>query len=174
MAATLRQKRTLSAIELGGRQAIYCAWQDISERKEAKDRIEYLAHYDSLTGLLNRFSLESRLAQSLLEARREKRKLAVMFIDLDRFKVINDTLGHHVGDLLLVETATRLGRAVRESDIVARLGGDEFVIVLTKLSDPAVASQIATKILEELGEPYEIEGKTTSLDPQYWDQYLSR
>ena len=156
---------TLSAIELGGRQAIYCAWQDISERKEAKDRIEYLAHYDSLTGLLNRFSLESRLAQSLLEARREKRKLAVMFIDLDRFKVINDTLGHHVGDLLLVETATRLGRAVRESDIVARLGGDEFVIVLTKLSDPAVASQIATKILEELGEPYEIEGKQLHSTP---------
>ena len=156
---------TLSAIELGGRQAIYCAWQDISERKLANQRIEYLAHYDSLTGLSNRFSLNSRLAQSLLEARREERQLAVLLIDLDRFKVINDSLGHHVGDLLLVETASRLGKVVRESDIVARLGGDEFVVVLTKLTDPADAGQVATKMLQMLGAPYQLEGKELHSTP---------
>ena len=156
---------TLSAIELGGRQAIYCAWQDISERKLANQRIEYLAHYDSLTGLSNRFSLNSRLAQSLLEAKREERQLAVLLIDLDRFKVINDSLGHHVGDLLLVETASRLGKVVRESDIVARLGGDEFVVVLTKLTDPADAGQVATKMLQMLGAPYQLEGKELHSTP---------
>lgn len=156
---------TLSAIELGGRQAIYCAWQDISERKLANQRIEYLAHYDSLTGLSNRFSLNSRLAQSLLEARREERQLAVLLIDLDRFKVINDSLGHHVGDLLLVETASRLGKVVRGSDIVARLGGDEFVVVLTKLTDPADAGQVATKMLQMLGAPYQLEGKELHSTP---------
>ncbi len=156
---------TLSAIELGGRQAIYCAWQDISERKLAKDRIEYLAHFDSLTGLANRFSLNSRLAQTLLEAKREERLLAVMFIDLDRFKMINDTLGHHIGDLLLVETASRLDKTVRKSDIVARLGGDEFVVVLTMLTDPADAAHLASKMIEALGAPYQIEGKELHSTP---------
>lgn len=156
---------TLSAIELGGRQAIYCAWQDISERKQAKEQIEYLAHYDSLTSLSNRFSLNSRLVQTVAEAKREERQLAVMFIDLDRFKVINDSLGHHVGDLLLIETANRLRNTVRESDIVARLGGDEFVVVLTMLSDPADAAQVATKIIEALTVPYFLEGKQLHSTP---------
>ena len=156
---------TLSAIELGGRQAIYCAWQDITERKQAKEKIEYLAHYDSLTGLSNRFSLNSRLVQTMVEAKREERQLAVMFIDLDRFKVINDSLGHHVGDLLLIETASRLSKAVRESDIVARLGGDEFVVVLTMLTDPADAAQVAAKILDALSVPYLLEGKQLHSTP---------
>jgi len=132
------------------------SFTDISERKAAEERILQLAHHDPLTGLLNRFSLENRLEQALLSARRADRRLAVMFIDLDRFKVVNDTLGHHVGDKLLVEVARRLQAAVRESDIVARLGGDEFIIVLTDVeSDLAVAS-VAEKIVATLGQTYPI------------------
>jgi diguanylate cyclase (GGDEF)-like protein len=88
-----------------------------------------------------------------------------MFIDLDRFKMINDTLGHHIGDLLLVETASRLDKTVRKSDIVARLGGDEFVVVLTMLTDPADAAHLASKMIEALGAPYQIEGKELHSTP---------
>lgn len=97
-------------------------FHDITARKEAEQRIEHLAHHDTLTGLANRYSLDDRLAQALLSARRSGERLAVIFIDLDRFKLINDTLGHRVGDQLLVVVAQRLQDCVRESDIVARLG----------------------------------------------------
>jgi len=134
------------------------SYTDISERKAAEERIYRLAHHDPLTGLLNRFSLESRLEQSLMTARRESKSLAVMFIDMDRFKVVNDTLGHHVGDDLLVEVAKRLKDCVRESDIVARQGGDEFVVVLTSIDDPSTAGTIASKISHALAAPYAISG----------------
>ena len=127
---------------------------DIRAKKAAEERIAHLAHHDALTGLLNRYSLEQRLTQALLAAQRQARVLAVLFIDLDRFKTINDTLGHHVGDLLLIEVAQRLSAAVRASDIVARLGGDEFVAVLTGLDRPVEASQVAQKILYSLSRPY--------------------
>jgi len=132
------------------------SYTDISERKAAEERIYRLAHHDPLTGLLNRFSLESRLEQSLMTARREGKKIAVMFIDLDRFKVINDTLGHHVGDDLLVDVAQRLKDCVRESDIVARQGGDEFVVVVTGMDDPSTAATVAAKISRNLAAPYVI------------------
>ncbi len=132
------------------------SFTDITDRKVAEERIEHLAHHDSLTGLFNRYNLEIRLSQSLLTAHREKEKLAVLFIDLDRFKVINDTLGHHVGDLLLIEVARRLRQCVRESDIVARQGGDEFVVVLNALDHLNRASSVARKILHQLAQPYQI------------------
>ncbi|HEY9079720.1 EAL domain-containing protein [Magnetovibrio sp.] len=132
------------------------SYTDISERKAAEERIYRLAHHDPLTGLLNRFSLESRLEQALMTARREGKRVAVMFIDLDRFKVINDTLGHHIGDNLLVEVAHRLKDCVRESDIVARQGGDEFVVVITGMDDPSTAATIASKISRNLAAPYAI------------------
>ncbi|KAB2920438.1 MAG: EAL domain-containing protein [Dechloromonas sp.] len=138
---------------------------DISERKAAEERIEHLAHHDSLTGLFNRYNLEIRLSQALLSARRQGQYLAVLFIDLDRFKVINDTLGHHTGDQLLVEVARRLRLCVRESDIVARQGGDEFVVVLNGLGTPAEASPIAGKILHALAEPYAIDGDRLHSSP---------
>ena len=141
------------------------SFTDISERKAAEARIDHLAHHDALTGLFNRYSLENRLAQSLLAARRENQQLAVIFIDLDRFKVINDTLGHHVGDLLLLEVANRLSACVRESDIVARLGGDEFVVTLTALANDMDAALVAKKIVATLGMPYEIEGKQLHTTP---------
>ena len=141
------------------------SFTDISERKAAEARIEHLAHHDSLTGLFNRYNLEIRLSQALSSARREGNELAVMFIDLDRFKVINDTLGHHIGDLLLVEVAQRLQHCVRESDIVARLGGDEFVVVLTGLDNPEDASSAGAKILHALSQPYDIEGDRLHTSP---------
>ncbi|HMX15874.1 MAG TPA: EAL domain-containing protein [Rhodocyclaceae bacterium] len=141
------------------------SFTDITEHKAAADRIEYLAHHDALTGLCNRFCLEGRLAQSLLEAKREQRTLAVMFIDLDRFKVINDALGHHVGDLLLVQVAERLQSCMRESDIVSRLGGDEFVVVSTRLVDAADAGLVAARILNALDVPYTLEGRVLHATP---------
>jgi diguanylate cyclase (GGDEF)-like protein/PAS domain S-box-containing protein len=149
-----------------GKPAHYIAsFTDISDRKAAEERIHHLAHHDALTGLFNRFSLESRLEQALLSARREGLQLAVLFIDMDRFKVINDTLGHHVGDALLVEVAQRLQSSVRESDIVARLGGDEFVIVLTGMETGMAASAIAGEILATLGRPYFIAGHELHSSP---------
>jgi len=141
------------------------SFTDISERKAAEERIDYLAHHDVLTGLPNRFSLENRLDQALLTARREQIQLAVMFIDLDRFKIINDTLGHHIGDLLLAEVAKRLRQCVRESDIVARIGGDEFVVVLAGMAAMADATSVANKVLYRLAEPYLIEGHTLHSSP---------
>jgi diguanylate cyclase (GGDEF)-like protein len=114
---------------------------------------------------LNRYSLESRLAQSLLVSRRESQRLAVLFIDMDRFKSINDTLGHHMGDQLLKEVARRLQSVVRESDIVARQGGDEFVVVLTGLMEAHDVASVVNKLLRALGDPYSIEGHTLRSSP---------
>lgn len=138
---------------------------DISERKAAEERIYHLAHHDLLTGLFNRYNLENRLEQALALARRNSEPLAVMFIDLDRFKVINDTLGHNIGDLLLIEVARRLLACVRESDIVSRPGGDEFVVVLTGIGAVLDAAPIAHTILDTLGQPYQIEGRTLHTTP---------
>jgi diguanylate cyclase (GGDEF)-like protein/PAS domain S-box-containing protein len=141
------------------------SFSDISERKAAEARIERLAHHDALTGLLNRYSLESRLEQVLLSARRDQQHLAVLFIDMDRFKNINDTLGHAIGDLLLIEVARRLEGCVRACDIVARLGGDEFVVVLTALESAHEAMPVANKILRRLTRTYQIGGHSLHSSP---------
>src|ERR1035441_5994218 len=109
--------------------------EDITDRIVAEERVQYLAYYDALTGLPNRTLLHDRLAKALADARRQKYKIALLFLDLDRFKDINDSLGHSVGDLLLQEVAERLKRFAREQDTVARLGGDEFLIMLTHIKD---------------------------------------
>ena len=132
------------------------SFTDISERKQAEAQISQLAYHDALTGLLNRFSLNSQMEQALAMARREHRALAVMFLDMDRFKIINDTLGHAVGDELLIIVAHRLRENVRDSDIVARLGGDEFVVVLTEVEDATAAARLADKILHVLTQTYRI------------------
>jgi diguanylate cyclase (GGDEF)-like protein/PAS domain S-box-containing protein len=128
---------------------------DVSERKAFEEHISRLAHHDPLTGLFNRFSLNQRLEQAILTARRQGDEVVVMLIDMDRFKSINDTLGHQAGDMLLIEIAHRIQAVVRVSDIAARLGGDEFVVVLTGVaSGMLTGASIAGKIRDQLGQPY--------------------
>lgn len=138
---------------------------DITERKAAEARILHIAHHDALTGLPNRLSLGLQLNTALSLAQREQRQLAVMFLDMDRFKLINDTLGHDVGDGLLKQVAQRLTAALRESDIVSRLGGDEFVMVLQDLHGRPGAARIAHKVLMSLGKPYTVDGHVLHSTP---------
>ncbi len=133
--------------------------KDISERKKDAARLEYLATHDVLTGLANRVLLRDRLEQSILFAQRSQRLVAVLLIDLDRFKVINDSLGHDTGDKLLKKVAVRLRESVRETDTVARFGGDEFVILLTEITDMKDVGPIAEKVLCHLGQPYHLNGR---------------
>lgn len=132
--------------------------EDISERKERQEHFRQLAYYDPLTGLPNRRLLMDRLNLALAQARRYRRALAVMFMDLDRFKQINDTWGHDVGDELLRGVATRLEACVRSGDTVSRQGGDEFVIVLPEISHPQDAALVAENILAVLSEPILVQG----------------
>jgi len=141
------------------------SFTNISERKAADKEIERLAHHDILTGLLNRFSMESHLEQAIASAHREDQKLAVLFIDLDRFKNINDSLGHHAGDELLVKVGKRLKLCVRDSDVVSRIGGDEFVVVSTGIGDNSHAAVLAEKILLRISMPYDIGGTEIMISP---------
>lgn len=157
----------ISAIRDQAGQVLFhiASFTDISDRKAAEARIEHLAHYDMLTGLLNRFSLESRMEQALFTAKRDQQQLAVLFVDLDRFKYINDSMGHHVGDQLLIEVANRLRSCLRESDIVARIGGDEFVIVLTGLKEINQVPTLARNIINQLSLPYSINDNVFDSSP---------
>lgn len=132
--------------------------EDITDRKLAEERVESLAYYDPLTGLPNRSLLHDRIGQALAQAERTKKKVAVLFIDLDRFKFINDSLGHTIGDLLLKEIAGKLTQCVRERDTVARIGGDEFVVVMGDLSATRDVEVAAARILEELSSTFVIDG----------------
>lgn len=125
-------------------------FSDITAIKTAYEQLNHLAHHDVLTGLPNRLLLEDRLHVALQRARREETGLAILFVDLDRFKTINDSLGHHVGDRVLCEISTRLNGLIRESDTVARLGGDEFLVLMEGIGKPADASAVAEKILDNL------------------------
>jgi diguanylate cyclase (GGDEF)-like protein len=131
---------------------------DITERKLYEQRLAQLAQFDTLTGLPNRLLLHDRLAQSLTQARRHDRKVGVLFVDLDRFKLVNDTLGHYAGDLLIAEVARRLARCVRPGDTVGRISGDEFGVVLADLAHVDDAALVAQKALEALAEPYHLAG----------------
>jgi diguanylate cyclase (GGDEF)-like protein/PAS domain S-box-containing protein len=131
---------------------------DITQRKEAEQKLVHLAHYDALTGLPNRVLFYDRLKQGLAQARRNGWGMAVIFLDLDRFKNVNDTLGHAVGDELLNEAAVRLLGCVRAGDTVGRLGGDEFAIVLSNISGQRDASVVAQKIMVTLADPFVFEG----------------
>lgn len=136
-------------------------FSDITERKAAEERMRHLAHYDVLTGLPNRTLFSDRLQQSIAKARRDKTRLALMFIDLDMFKPVNDLYGHHVGDLLLKEVAGRLrGCLRRESDTVVRMGGDEFVVILPEIESAQDAITVAEMILLALNQAFEIAGHT--------------
>ena len=131
---------------------------DITERKMAEERIEYHAYHDPLTGLPNRMFLKDRLHLALAQARRSGRGFAVVWLDLDHFKEINDTLGHAVGDRILQDVAARLRDCVREEDAVARLGGDEFLLLLVSVRHKEEAAGVAKKILSRVGEPFRVNG----------------
>jgi diguanylate cyclase (GGDEF)-like protein/PAS domain S-box-containing protein len=146
-------KRTVQALQ-----------QKVAEQKEAEARIQRLAHYDALTGLPNRVLLEERARQALAAAHRQQHPVALMFVDLDHFKAVNDSLGHRVGDAVLVELAQRLTRAVRAQDTVCRLGGDEFVLLLPD-TDAAGAAAMASRVLAAAQVPFTIDGRELTVTP---------
>jgi diguanylate cyclase (GGDEF)-like protein/PAS domain S-box-containing protein len=161
--------------EEGGRPKRLCGLvYDITSTKAAHDRIEYLAWHDTLTGLANREHLQAHLRQHMDALRGTGGQLAVLFADLDRFKTINDSLGHHVGDEVLKTCAQRLRECVRASDTICRLGGDEFVIVLSNLEDAAAVSRIGAKLLARLSAPMQVHGRdlhiTASLGVSFFPQ----
>jgi diguanylate cyclase (GGDEF)-like protein len=131
---------------------------DITERKEAEERIHHMAQYDQLTDLPNRALLSDRLQQALSIAKRKQSRLALLFLDLDKFKPINDSLGHAIGDLLLKKAAIRMQHCMRESDTIARIGGDEFVVLIPNIETDEDAQLVAEKIRAALEQPFEIEG----------------
>lgn len=132
--------------------------RDITERLKTERRIEHLATKDALTGLSNRSMLMEQLQAAIARATRARAQVVVMFIDLDKFKLVNDTLGHAAGDELLLECAKRLTECVREVDVVARLGGDEFVVLLTDVTDAAIVTPVAERMLKLLTTPYHLRG----------------
>jgi diguanylate cyclase (GGDEF)-like protein len=146
-----------------GQWAVLLIFRDISERKLAQQRLEYLAHHDGLTGLPNRTLFFDRLNQTFHHARRYQQLFALLFIDLDRFKFVNDSLGHDVGDLLLQETAERLKELVRSCDTIARMGGDEFTIILSRINEPDNARMVAEKIVAAIGRPFHLNGHVCSI-----------
>ncbi len=135
---------------------------DITAMKEAEDRIEYLAYHDPLTGLPNRALLLERANLALAVAHRRREEVAILFLDLDRFKDVNDSLGHDAGDALLMEAGRRLGHLVRETDTASRLGGDEFVLLLLGVGDEG-AREVAEKVLALMREPFVVQGHNLSL-----------
>jgi diguanylate cyclase (GGDEF)-like protein len=136
---------------------------DIDARKMQEEHIHHLAHHDALTGLPNRLLFNDRLDQALLVAQREEYKLALIFFDLDKFKPVNDSYGHAVGDILLQQLATRLRATLRASDTLARLGGDEFVVLLPRVADVGDARKVAEDILRALSRPFTTEGFNVSI-----------
>ncbi|MBF0438229.1 MAG: diguanylate cyclase [Magnetococcales bacterium] len=143
--------------ETGMADRIICLERDVTKTKELENRLQHLAFHDPLTHLPNRQLFDDRLQQALAQGRRHSQIVAVMLFDLDHFKQINDTLGHHAGDLLLQEVAKRLNACIRESDTVARMGGDEFTAVLTNVTDGAHVRRVARKFLKELSRHFILE-----------------
>jgi diguanylate cyclase (GGDEF)-like protein/PAS domain S-box-containing protein len=133
--------------------------EDITAQKKTQERIAHMAHFDALTNLPNRALFFDRLGQALSLARRNRGGLALLFLDLDGFKQVNDTMGHHAGDLLLTGVAERLCLCVRESDTVARLGGDEFTVILNETHEHHDVARIAEKIIEAIAQPFDLAGK---------------
>jgi diguanylate cyclase (GGDEF)-like protein/PAS domain S-box-containing protein len=136
---------------------------DVTQRKRAEEELAHLAHYDALTGAANRALLNEEVDHEIAVARRRGSRLAVVFLDIDYFKHINDSFGHETGDIVLKETAVRLGRTVRETDIVGRMGGDEFVVVLSEVSDAHDVLALTEKLRAECGKPLPIDGHVVQL-----------
>lgn len=147
-----------SLVDYDGQKVILAVARDITERKEAETRIRYLADYDQLTGLPNRTQFTRRCEQELNRAQRHDHQMAILFLDLDGFKAVNDTHGHAIGDELLKVVAQRLTASLRSSDIAARQGGDEFVILLPEISGSRTAERVADKLIETVNQPIDLNG----------------
>ncbi|MCL5292609.1 MAG: PAS domain S-box protein [Actinobacteria bacterium] len=145
-------------VEYGGRKVVAAIVRDVTERKKAEETIKRMAYYDPLTDLPNRMLFNDRLTVALAHAHRNQEMLSLVFLDLDRFKTINDTLGHVVGDQLLRGVADRLRELVREDDTVARLGGDEFTLVLTQVGREEDVVKVAQKVIEAFKSPFSFDG----------------
>ena len=160
---------TISSVRDDHDQVLHyvAVFSDITSIKQSQSQLEHLAHHDSLTNLPNRLLFEDRLQHAISQSKRQKRQLAILFLDLDRFKNINDSLGHAMGDELLKEVAKRLQKILRDGDTAARLGGDEFTVLVENLDDPSQAAVVASKIQESFKTPYKIAGRelhvTTSI-----------
>ncbi len=148
-----------SVVDYDGRPAVLSINRDVTESRRAEKQIEQLAYHDSLTGLANRVRLEERLSAAISQAKRQGHAIAILFMDLDRFKVVNDSLGHKVGDLLLQQVAARLQGMLRAGDTLARLGGDEFILLLSRIERPEDAAVVARKILELFRRPFSVAGR---------------
>jgi diguanylate cyclase (GGDEF)-like protein/PAS domain S-box-containing protein len=150
-------------IELDGRKVYFSVIRDISGRRTAEQRIAQLAHFDVLTGLPNRTLFFDRLDQAVARARRYRQKFALLYLDLDGFKQVNDAYGHQVGDGLLKLVAERLTETARHMDTVARIGGDEFVFILNNIDHAANVAVVAAKVTESLTQPFIVNGNTCSI-----------
>ncbi|MBK5106363.1 MAG: diguanylate cyclase [Burkholderiales bacterium] len=148
----------------GGILGCYAVTTDITEQKEAEQRIQHLAHHDNLTGLPNRLLFNDRLDQSISLARRDAGQFALLYLDLDKFKPVNDAFGHNIGDALLRVVADRIREQVRESDTVARIGGDEFAVILRDIGDREDAVIVAEKIVAVLAQPFHLESQEQQVD----------
>lgn len=146
----------VTTIEVEGKYEFSAFIRDITKKKESEELIWKQANFDKVTGLPNRHMFHDRLEQEIKKAHRANLQMALLFIDLDRFKEINDTLGHDVGDIMLVETSRRIGSCLRESDTVARLGGDEFTVILSEVNDTKNVERIAQCILKILTESFQL------------------
>jgi diguanylate cyclase (GGDEF)-like protein len=153
----------LTALMLSGKPRLLATVRDISDRKLAEEQVQFLAYYDALTGLPNRTLLKDRVSKALAAARRQVHEVAFLFLDLDRFKDINDSLGHSVGDLLLQGIAERLKTWGREQDTVARLGGDEFLIMVTQVEDLIDVAVTAERLMDAMTAAFVIQGHSLNV-----------
>ncbi|OIJ40014.1 bifunctional diguanylate cyclase/phosphodiesterase [Massilia timonae] len=151
---------TVSAVrdDDGATTHYVCVFSDITRARESQIQLDHLAHHDALTALPNRLLYHDRLRHAMARAERDGEQLAVLFIDLDRFKNVNDTLGHHVGDELLKQAAQSLSRCLREGDTLARLGGDEFIVLLEDVDGVRGATRVADKLMAMFEQPFEVSG----------------
>ena len=147
---------------IGGFQARFI-WKVITRLKQTNEQVLHLAHHDSLTELPNRILFYDRLNQAIIKSRRDNAKFAILYLDLDGFKNINDTLGHDAGDMLLKEAAKRIKACVRESDTVARMGGDEFTVIISNVRSKKGKDDVAKKIVGSIASPFLINGKYCSV-----------
>ncbi len=147
---------------IGGFQARFI-WKLITRLKQSNEQVLHLAHHDALTGLPNRILFYDRLNLAIAKARRDKELIGILYLDLDGFKLINDTLGHDAGDALLRETSKRIMACIRESDTVARMGGDEFTIILCNGRTQEDIERVANKIIDAIASPFALNGKNCSV-----------